>query len=481
MPISTTQPMSEGWWLDRLLVRLAARQDRLNRLDRYYSGDADLPEGAETSRAGYRAFQRKARTNFAELIVEAVRDRMQPVGFRTGAEGDSNGDAEAWRIWQTNSLDADSALVHRAQLSMGDAYVIVGPPDPELGVPLITPEDPRQVITEHDPMQRRRVVAALKAFSDEVAGEDVAYLYLPGRVVKAVRPRPSARMGSGPSQYGAGAAGFEWANTTKLPIQTVPVVRFPNRPNMGQESTGEFEDVIDVLDRINHMLLQRLVIATVQAFKQRAIKGVPDADADGNPIDYSGIFTADPGALWLLPEGADIWESGQVDLTAILSAVRHDVQDLAAVTRTPLFYLTPDAANGSAEGASLAREGLVFKTVDRLTQAGEAWEAVMALAFAMSGDASRSSRTDMEIMWAPPDRHSLAERYDAASKAGAAGVPWRTVMLDVLQFSPQQVDRMEAEKAVDTLLAPVTAAPIERVTPTGPATEPAAASVFAAP
>ena len=46
----------------------------------------------------------------------------------------------------------------------------------------------------------------------------------------------------------------------------------------------------------------------------------------------------------------------------------------------------------------------------------------------------------------------VAERYDAASKAEAAGVPWRTRMLDILQFSPQQVDRMDAERATDALL-----------------------------
>jgi len=190
----------------------------------------------------------------------------------------------------------------------------------------------------------------------------------------------------------------------------------------------------------------------VQAFKQRAIKGLPDTDANGDPIDYSGMFTADPGALWSLPDGADIWESGQVDLGPILNSVRHDVMDLAAVTRTPLFYLTPDASSGSAEGASLAREGLVFKTIDRIGQASEAWESVMSLAFLMTGDEERAARTDLEVLWAPPERYGLAERYDAATKAQAAGVPWRTMMAEVLQFSPTQVDRMEADRAADALL-----------------------------
>jgi hypothetical protein len=240
----------------------------------------------------------------------------------------------------------------------------------------------------------------------------------------------------------------------KLPALVVPVVRFPNRADLAGWSMGEFEDVTDVLDRINFMLLQRLVIAAVQAFKQRAIKGdLPSHDAAGNEVDYAGIFRADPGALWQLPEGVDIWESGQSDLAGILSSVRHDIQDLAAVTRTPLFYLTPESNQGSAEGASLAREGLVFKTEDRLAQTGESWEQVMSLAFLFAGDDQRAARGDMEILWASPERFSLAERYDAAVKAQAAGVPWRTVMGDVLQFSPQHVSRMEAERAGEVLLA----------------------------
>jgi hypothetical protein len=78
----------------------------------------------------------------------------------------------------------------------------------------------------------------------------------------------------------------------------------------------------------------------------------------------------------------------------------------------------------------------------------------MALAFLFAGDEVRARRGDMEVIWAPPERFSLAERYDAASKAQAAGVPWRTVMSDVLQYSPQQVTRMEAERVGDALLLP---------------------------
>lgn len=459
MPIDTQIPGSPGWWFNKLLTDLEGRRWRLDKLDAYYRGDCDLPESAEGAREAYRRFQSKARSNFAQLIVDATRERMSVVGFRTGAEGDEESDGEAWRIWQGNGMDEESGLLHQASLTMGDAYGIVGGVDPETGVPLITAEDPRQVITAHDPQRRRRTVAALKVFEDELSGLDAAVLFLPGVVWRAVRRRASSQR----------LSGWDWDGDPEgLPFPVVPVVRFGNRADLFGRTQGEFEGALDTLDRINHMLLQRLVIATIQAFRQRVIKAdLPPTDPEGNPIDYNGLFSPAPGAMWVIPPDADIWESQQTDLTGILSAVRHDIQDLAASTRTPLFYLTPDAANGSAEGASLAREGLVFKTRDRLVAAGESWEQVMRLAFLFSGQGDHA-RSDMEVLWAPPERFSLSERYDAASKAQTAGVPWSTVMQSVLQFSPQEVQRLAAERFMDLQMSPAFGVPeVEPVPVTG--------------
>jgi hypothetical protein len=462
VPIDTQTPRSPGWWLARLMKKLGERQDRYNELEDYFTGAVSAPvNSTKAVRQAYQRLMRMAGTNFAELVVEAVRERMVVTGFRTGADGEDLGDKEAWRIWQANALDADSLLVHRSSLMMSDASVIVGGVDDEIGAPLITPEDPREVISEHDPARRRRVIAALKVFVDDVEGVQRAYLYLPGYVLRASRSAPTTDMMSGAPQS-LDTGGWDWdAAPEELPAEVVPVVSFPNRGTLtdrrdGQgRAWGEFEPHRPILDRINYTILSRLEIATLQAFRQRGIKGVPTQNAAGEDIDYDDVFAADPGALWLLPETAEVWESGQVDLGPIRQAVRDDVQDLAAVTRTPLFYLTPDATNGSAEGASLAREGLVFKTADRIVQASESWEQVMALAFLFAGDETRARRGDMETLWAPPERFSLAERYDAASKAKVAGVPWRTVMTSVLQYSPQEVDRMEADRFTDALLAPV--------------------------
>lgn len=451
MAIDTTQPESPGWWLKRLLDRLGQKQAHYDRLDAYYNGTPDIPVGAsKVVSDAYRRLMDVSRTNFAELVVEAVRERMMPVGFRTGAPSDELGDSEAWRIWQANSLDADCGLVIASSLAMGMGYVIVGPVDPDLEAPLITPEDPREVIVETDPRRRRKALAGLKVFRDDVHGVDRAYVYLPGQVWRAVRK-------TGPISHdtpyvAADASGWEWDSADKYGHKVVPVVPFPNRPKLGRQITrGEFETHLSLLDRINYSTLQRVEVATLQAFRQRALKGGPIHDEHGNEIDYDDIFAMDPGAIWHIPESADLWESGVVDLGPIRMAIRDDVQDLAAVTRTPLFYLTPEAANGSAEGASLAREGLIFKTRDRITEATEGWEQVMSLAFRFAGDEQRANRVAMEVIWAPPERFSLAEMADAGTKALKGGLTVRQVRERVWNMTPQEIARAEQDDLVAAL------------------------------
>jgi len=463
--IDTTVPGSPGWWLHRLSKDLEERRPRLQRLADRYEGNGPLPAGPDNCAAAFRQFQKRARANWAELIVEAPRERMEVVGFRTGADGDENGDAEAWRIWTANGLDADASLLFRAQLSMGDAYAIVGGVDPSIGAPLITVEDPREVVTAHDPHNRRRTVAALKQFVDEWTGEHHALLYLPGEVYRARMPR-SDYYGS---QWDINSVQWMSDGPDRLPTNVVPVVRFANRPNLQGRTFGEFESVEDDLDRIDTMLLQRMVIAVMQAFRQRAAKGLEKTDKNGNDIDWSGVFRADPGAIWAIPGDVDLWESSGADLTPILESVKADVRDVAATTRTPMFYLFPDAANGSAEGASLQREGLIFKTNDRIRHSSAATSQIMSLAFTFSGDSDRADMPQLKTLWAPPERFSLSERYDAASKAAAAGVPWRTRMESILQFSPEEIGRMDSERASDLLLDPL-AEGMEQ-TNTAPATD----------
>lgn len=450
MPIDVSIPESPGWWMQRLYARLVdpGRQTRLADLDDWYRGVPQLPGMNKAQRDAVASFHPFSRTNFAKLICEATRERMTPVGIRTSADDDVTGDAEAWRIWQRAGLPVESAEVHRGMFRFGTSYVIVGPPDDITKVPVITCEDPRQIVTEHDPRQQRNRLAAFKLFHDDIESADFAYLWLPGKLWVARRDVPR-NVGKSPEvSFAANLFDWDTERTETLPDKAMlPVHRFRN-----EDGVAEFEPYLDLLRRINHEVLQRMTISAYQAFKQRAAINLPQVDENGDEIDYSEILVSDPGVFWQVPPDVTFWESASIDLTPILSAVKSDIENLAAVTRTPLHYLTPSGTNQSAEGAALSREGLVFKVEDRMARASATWSDVMSDAFLWMNDPQRADLDQLDIIWKPAERESLAARLDAATKAVTAQVPWRTIMTDIVGFSPQRVDQMQAERADDQIL-----------------------------
>ncbi len=470
-------PMSPGWWLKREFGLLAdrSRHNRLQRLHDYRSGNAPLPEGAENAREAWETFQRKARTNWADLVVSAVSERMTLNGFGTRVDDDETGDAEVGELWDRAGMDVRSADVHDTMLALGEAYAIVGPVDDETGAPRVTHEDPRWCVGEQDPEDNRRLIAGLKVLYDDVEREDRGYLYLPGRMTRSGRTEvwvarrrttpqsPSTILGIGtprrPPTVDFNPRGWDWVpeRSGMLPHAAMPLVRFDNKDGL-----GEYETHTDVIDRINHQMLWRLVIAVLQAHRQKAAKGMPDVYPPNHPqagqkIDYSDTFTSDPAAFWLLPKDTELWESTPTDLTPILSAVKDDVQQLAAVTKTPFHAMMPSGENQSAEGATLQREQLVFKVKDRILRTGGQWARLAAVMLLHAGMADRADLAKLRTMWASPHRLSLAERADAASKA-KDDLPRRSRLIHIWGFSPREADRIMSEWEYDQLVAAQTAA-----------------------
>lgn len=463
MPIDTTAPRSPGWWLQTLGRRLdertrgvrwsrtsRARRDcrpGLELLDDYIRGDPPLPHVAEGWKEALLPLIREARMNYAELVVESVRERMIPLGWSTAVDADESGDEVAARVATANQLELRAADVFGHMLTLGDGYMMVGGAR-DSGIPVISAEDPREVITADD-AATGDALAALKLFRDEWTGDELAYLYLPGAVWVARRPAIGGWSGAffgqtwdwDPDLSRAYPAGFD---------DMVPVVRFRNR-----RGRGEYEPHLDVLDRINSEIFRRVSIAVYQAFRQRAVVGLaptsdgrPAAPDGSNVIDYSEVFTADPGSLWQAPPGVTFWESAVVDLNSVRAAIKDDVQALAAVTRTPLHYITPDAASGSAEGASVMREALVYRTEDRRRRADGALAKVMSMAFRLMGETDRADVISIRTLWQPAERYSLSERANAAVQLKGI-LPWRPIMRDVLQYRPEDIVGLERERDAD--------------------------------
>jgi hypothetical protein len=468
VPIDVRTPLSPGWWMQREFNRLNDRRRR-NRLDLLHDtqrGRGPLPTGQDVDKGGFSAFAKMARTVYGPLITGAVSDGMRIGGFKSAVDDDVTGDAVVGRVWKRARMKVISRQVHDKMLTLGESFVIVGLVDEETKVPLITAEDPRFMVAEAEAGNPHRLLAALKVLHDDTVDEDRAYLYLPGQVLVA-RKKTSIASYSDPDLQGFAERRLSFAFDPKswewdeqrsgvLPHQRMPVVRFSNHDGM-----GEFEAHLDIMERINQQVLQRMVIATMQAWRQRAVKGLPDVYPEdhakaGEPIDYSDVFTSDPGAFWQLPETAAMWESQPVDLRPLLDAVKDDVIALASVTKTPLHMLQPGGDNQSAEGAASQRDGLTSKTEDRIDLVDDCWTTVMSLALEHLGDTERANPESLEAIWAPAYRPSLAERGDAAAKA-QNDMPRRTRLIKLWGLTPDEADKAMSEWEDEQLAAQLAA------------------------
>lgn len=478
--IDTSEPYTDGWWMARLYDQLRVQQRRCQALQERYEGDSPLPFVSDIQRDAVRWFVEKSRTNFERLVVNAVLSRLRIVGIRTAVDSDEGGDAEAFTAWRRAKGKLFTLDVHKMALAMSQSYLIVGKDaDGEL---LVTAEDPRLVTAITDPANPYKVLAALKLLHDDVNDDDVAYLYLPGRVQVAKKSRKRSP-GTADVRFNSqayswdfdilndlGEIAHEGASGVIPELATVdgqgnvldglvPVVPFVNEDGM-----AEFEPYLPLLDRINQQILQRMTIATVQAFRQRAFKGLPRLNPDtGEEIDYDAIFTADPGAIWNIPEGVEIQELGQADLQQILLAIRDDVKDLAATSGTPLYSVSPDAANGSAEGASLQREQVTFKVESRQDRFEPSHDLAAELMFKMLGDDKRAQLGTVEVIWAPAERWSMAERASAIAQTKGV-IPRYQQLTEIWGMDPAQADRAMTELTDDLILDQQYAAGLKAIT-----------------
>ncbi|RBO87972.1 phage portal protein [Nocardia puris] len=433
------------------------RRERLDLLWSYYIGDPPLPSVNDKYQPTFREVMRKARANYATMAVDVMTDRSVLMGVSTEADSDIDGDDLGRKIADESGLAALQRDLQTYLFALGECYVLVVPPLPDApeALPMILVEDPRYAVGQSDPINPRRLLGFVKVYNDDMADRQVAIVFTGGQ--RYVWRRVA---GQYTSSFNIGE--WEMAAPESVPgledLGGVPAVRFSNRFGL-----GEFEPHLDLLDRIMDGIFQRIVIAWYQSFRQRAVRGNLDGAEDfsqaGTSEDFIraasddelvDLFQADPGALWLVPEGVDFWESEQADLTPLIMAIRDDVREFAAATRTPLHIITPDAANQSAEGASLMRESLVDKITDRQARQTAPWRLVWQLAFALAAQKARTR--GVKLLWAKVDRASLQAKADAIVKTRGV-VSRKRQLISILELSPEEARLNEAELLQEQMMA----------------------------
>lgn len=455
MDTAKKEPGSDEWWALRLAKGIQGRRKRVEELQSWLDGTPPAPWEMknESDRAAYERLVKIASLNLAELIVSSTLYRVQVETVRTLQDSDPEGDSVVNGLLLSSDAASQFRQAIEWMLALSVSYLLVRPVDADGGVEgRITAEHPLEVNAAADPQDPSKNVAAIKLYRDDALDRDVLVIYRQDYTRTAYKYGRSVIMRNATPNLGE----FVWdeeeedAEVPGLVENSVPGV--PVFTLLNRFGVGEFEKHIPHMQRINHTILQQMILIALQSFKQRAVSGVPNADPNtGEPIDYDSIFTSDPGSLWIMPEAAKVWESGQADINPIITSVSKDVERLAIAAQAPLYALSSDAAQQAAASAELMREGQIFKAEDLQKRLTPRFAAAVSHMLKISGDEERADRSQMRIVWAPTRRSSLMERAQAGQFATAAGIPLQTVAEKFFEMSPAEIQQMLSHRADDAL------------------------------
>jgi len=388
-----------------------------------------------------------AQVGYPRLYVNALSDRLEVEGFRTGSEAD--GDKTLWDWWTANELDVQSVLAHTDALVNGRSFITVAAPaeddltiDPT--VPIIRVEPATSLYAEKDP-RTHQVVKAIRVSYTEKGGEVAgATLYKPDATYVWV--------------YDGG-----WSTPTAVMhgLGVVPVVPLENTMLLSDrhgssEITAELRSVTDAAARV---MMNMQATAELMAVPQRLLFGVKPEELGVDPKSGQVMFDAYLARIMAFEdEGAKAQQFQAAELINFSHALRELAKHAAAYTGLPPQYLSTDSDNPASAEAIKASESRLVKNAERKCKVfGGAWEQAMRVAYkAMHGGPVPTEYFRMETVWRDPSTPTYAAKADAATKLFGAGqgvIPRERARID-MGYSIVEREEMRAWDEEDaTLLA----------------------------
>lgn len=452
--LQTVALYTPEWWLKRLIARLRERASAAAGYEAFHEGKQGLAFASQKFREVFASRYAGLSANLMPLVVNAEKDRLIVQGFRFANR--PKGDPATWRIWQDNQLDAESLIAHEIALVKGQAFALVAPASTG---PVVTIEDPTEVVVESAPGNRRLRLAALKVYRDD-EGFMRAYLYLPDAIYR-YRSTAAAKGDTANTweslrwaEYAEADGVFPIAN----PLGVVPVIPLTNRPRRDGSGRSEIEPIMGNQSAINKLRFDALVASEFVAFPQRwAVNiDIPEDPDTGKPISP---FRPGVDMIWaqrrLAPdEAAEYGDKapqpafGQFpagDLGGYFKAIDEELGLMVAGSATPYYYLfgSPSSVPPTGESIKSSEAALVKKVIAQERHFGEGWEETMRLALLADGQSAKA-RTDGEVIWGDEETRNEAARTDSVLKQFIAGLIPAEFALEELGYSQQAIARITA-------------------------------------
>lgn len=449
LPAGVEQGSPEAWVV-QLRRKLRAQHTYITPFANYYAGNQRLGFATEKWRNAYGGIFSSFAVNYCALVVDSVAERLQVDGFRIGKE--PTADKAANLIWQRNGMDSVSDTGHAEALAHSSAYHLVWPDDEDGTKAQITLEHAAEVFVEPDPNNRRRRKAAIKVYRD-TWGFDRVQLWTP----------------TGYYRFTVGSEDEiprrEEIMNERNPFGVVPIVPLVPHPVSMGWPISIVQKIIPLQDAINKILADAIVMSEALALPLRYVLGwVNEADDDDPEAPGSVVKAARSaqdllkGALLTFPEpDTKVGQLPAADTGGQVGLLRELIQNVATLSRIPFHYFLMNGGQvPSGESMYSAEAGLKWSTGRYQRHLGENHEETMSLAFRIEGDVAKAEERSSEVIWKSAGTRSIAVETDAAVKRVATlGVSTQMAQED-LGYTPQQIARNKALKALDELTLAVT-------------------------
>lgn len=418
------------------------RGDRANVFDichKYFIGDHLRPYAPRDSSEQIRDLQERSITNWIPLLINLPSQVSFVDGYRRGTFGKTNeadGTSQPagsekrfspeYECWQQNGMDARQAVIYRAALTYGHAFVHVNN------------TDPKKVKVEV--LSTRNTVA----YFDDPINDIVPTLTLTIRSY----PRDEDRHGlailwdaeNRYEMYFTSNQEFVLRPNGITPhgMDGCPVVRYTCYIDDEGATSGVVRPIIPMQDRVNQAAFSTNVTADFGAFKVRTAAGLQvnfriDPETGEPLIDpQTGKPIPEPIAISqakLLVSGNPDTKFGQLDETPLAGYLLNEDQatkNLAAIAQFPLHALMGNVSNLSAEALN-ALEAQFMRFMQHLhTSWGESHEQLFRLIAQAQGDTKGADSFGGEVRWRDMTSKAFGAMLDGLSKGvESLGIPKR--------------------------------------------------------
>jgi Phage portal protein, SPP1 Gp6-like len=388
----------------------------------YFEGKQLLPYAPRNTTAQIRDLQKRSIANWIPLLVNLPAQMSFVDDYRRRAGGKlerkskdtaENSNTE-WKIWQKNRMDGRQAIVYRAVLMYGHAFVAVNNLDPkDIRFDILSTRNtvayfrdpvndirPSHVLTVKS-YPRSEGVPGLAIFWDDKYRWEMEYTF-DGKF--KVKGKPFA--------HGLGKC---------------PIIRYTCFIDDEGRTTGVVKPAIPLQDRLNQATFSTNVTSDFGAFKVRWAAGLMPSfrkdengdlimGADGEPIpepveisQASLLLSDDPATKF-----------GQLEETPLDGYIRAEEQaarNFTTLSQFPPLASISNLANLSAE-AWAAAEAQFIRWIESLhITLGESHEELLRTAALAAGDQDGANSFGGEVRWRDQTTKTVAVMMDALGKA----------------------------------------------------------------